>query len=153
MKKIIERSLPLNVEYTIVDTWYCSIEDGGNICQNCGALISNCAQVESIYGKFTVGMDCAATLSGVKDSLYYMQHESAFNQAKSARAKILKAIKDGATDIQIKTFTDANNFYKEIGSGLWSYTVKQGGSNWKQYPASTWKIVEQYLQSTLNHKG
>jgi hypothetical protein len=151
-KKVIQRNLPLDVQYTLVGTWYSSIEDSACTCQNCGALIANIAEVKSKYGSFLVGMDCASTLTGVKDSLEYMQHEYRFQQAKQARATVLKALKSGAINLDLKTFEDDKNFYKEVGAGRWHIeTMRNGqfsGYNWKQYPAETWqKYVLPMLQS------
>ena len=116
-KKIIKRSLPIDTTYEIVDLSYNSVEDGGAICENCGRLISNIATVKSEkYRTFTVGMDCAKTLIGIKDSLELMQAESAFNTAKNARASITKLMKAANEKgvkliVSAKTFTDDKNFF------------------------------------------
>ena len=153
-KKVIQRSLPLEVEYKLIETFYSSIEDGGGCtCENCGAAIANIAIVESKYGKFYVGMDCCKTLTGIKDSLDLMQHEYKFQQAKQARATIQKMIKKGANIVEVKTFDNTSNFYKEIGSGKWSTSTEPFNAhlnNWKQYPAETWqKYVLPMIQSLV----
>jgi hypothetical protein len=57
-------------EFAITGWSYVSIEDGGGIpCQNCGKLITTHVTVNRNDGKiFTVGSDCAKTLSGVNKS-------------------------------------------------------------------------------------
>lgn len=141
-KSIIQRNLPTDVEYELIESYYMSMENGGGeICQNCGRFITNVAIVQSKYGSFHIGMDCAATLTGIKDSFSFeYEHKARFNQAKQARTTLLKAIKNGATDLKLKTFADTNNFFKEIGSGMYDYQVSEnsGAHNWKQYPALTW---------------
>jgi hypothetical protein len=140
-KKLIQRNLSLlATTYTILGSWYSSLEDNPQTCANCGRVICNIAEVQDADGnKFMVGMDCAETLVGVKDSFDFSHiHKACFAQAKQARAKLLKAKKEGATNFSAKTFTDTNNFYKQIGSGKWDYSLPNGGANWKQYPAEVW---------------
>lgn len=142
MKKIIQRSLPITTTYTILGSHYNSIEDGGGICENCGKIITNIAEIQSAEGhKYNVGMDCAGTLSGINGSFDFEYiHKANFTTAKSTRASILKAIKEGKVkNLTVKTFEDANNFYKEIGAGKWEYELTKGGYNWKQYPADVWQ--------------
>lgn len=133
----IQRNLPLGVEYDLIGSWQTEME-AGNSCQNCGKAIANCAEIQSVHGKFVVGMDCAKTLCS--HSMAMMQAESAFCVAKSARAALRKAIKENkGTNFRAVTFSDDKNFYKEIGSGKWEYTLPTGGGIWKQYPANVWK--------------
>lgn len=133
----IQRNLPLGIEYDLLSSWQSSME-AGNCCQNCGRVIANCAEIQSIHGKFVVGMDCAKTLC--EHSMSIMQAEAAFSMAKSARARLSKAIKGNlGTDFCAVTFSDAKNFYKEVGSGKWEYKLATGGSMWKQYPANVWQ--------------
>lgn len=144
---MIQRNLPLDVSYELIDSYYNGgIEAGaGECCQNCGRYISNVAIVKSVHGSFHIGMDCAETLTGIKNSfcLEY-QHKARFAQAKQARATLLKMKKEGCwKSLGLKTFTDASNFYKEIGAGRWHCErVRKdgsfGGYHWKQYPAETW---------------
>lgn len=155
-KKIVQRNLPLDTEYTLIDSWYSSLEENPQTCQNCGAVICSIAQVKSKDGTFIVGMDCAGTLTGLKDSFAFeYEHKARFAQAKQARVTILKAIKDGARNIQVRTFDNANNFYKEIGAGVWELErVREDGSfngrNWKQYRAETWsKYVLPMIQNLV----
>lgn len=93
-KKVVKRSLPIK-KYKIIDTW--STLDPETVCDNCGKAISNIAKIKSEDGKtYLVGMDCAATLSGITsfDIEYW---NNAFKQAKAIRAKLRKFLKDGGT--------------------------------------------------------
>lgn len=138
MKKIIQRSLPTDVTYELIESFYSPLIDGGTCCENCGRPISNIAKVKSKYGTFYVGMDCAETLGGIGNSLNFEYvHKARFAQAKQAVSRINKLIKDGYTDLKLKTFDNDNNFYKEIGSGWW-HMNKNGAGIWKQYPEDTW---------------
>lgn len=133
----IQRNLPLGVEYRLLSSWQTEME-AGNSCSNCGRVIANCAEIESDHGKFVVGMDCAKTLCC--HSMTIMQAESAFAMGKAARASLRKAIKENkGTDFRAETFATPLNFYKEVGSGWWQYTLPTGGSVFKQYPAHAWK--------------
>lgn len=93
MKKYIKRELPAD-RYTLVDSY--SLGEGDYItCENCGKVIRNIGIVEDRKGRrYCVGMDCAATLSGITESdiEYY---NDGFNVAKSIRAKIRREIKKG----------------------------------------------------------
>lgn len=141
-KRIIQRSLPITTTYKILSSKYISAEDGGGCCDNCGKFITNIAEIESKEGQiYTVGMDCAATLSGIKESFDFdFIHKANFTTAKSARNTLLKYIKQGKVkELSFKTFEDANNFYKEIGAGKWEFEFVSGGYNWKQYPREVWQ--------------
>lgn len=89
--KIIKRNLPIDT-YKIIGTT--SYEDG-IICDNCGKLIKNIAIVQRPNGyTYYVGLDCAATLSGIKQEDIDFWNEP-FNQAKRIRAAIRKYQKVG----------------------------------------------------------
>lgn len=62
-KNIIQRNLPLDVKYSLLDKKYISIEDGGGwCCDNCGRLIANMATVSNEQGKqYIIGFDCLET--------------------------------------------------------------------------------------------
>lgn len=140
-KNLIQRSLPITTTYEIIGSRYTSIEDGGGCCENCGKAITNIAIIKSKEGRiYNVGMDCAATLSGIKDSFDFNYiHKANFATAKNARNQLLRMIKeDKIKSLQVKTFEDKNNFYKQLGSGKWEVEIKSGGYNWKQYQAGTW---------------
>jgi hypothetical protein len=146
-KKVVQRNLPLDAKYTIIGSYYSSIEETGTCCENCGRPISDCCDIVNERGnKHTVGMDCASTLSGIKDTLNFSQHEYNFSLAKQARAKIMKAIKQhGIEDMEISasTFENADNYWKEIGAGNWRVWKNAEGrnvvSNWQSYPKDRWQ--------------
>lgn len=138
---IKQYNLPITTTYKLISSYYSSIEESGTCCENCGRLIANIAVIESKEGnKHVVGMDCAATLSGIKgDFNFEYIHKANFNTAKQARTLLLKHIKEGKVkSLEFKTFTDDKNFYKEIGAGKWEFEYLSGGYNWKQYPANVW---------------
>ena len=62
MKQIIQRHLPLDVTYEVIDKKYIPIlEGGGCTCDNCGKLIANIATVRSTNGTYNIGLDCLET--------------------------------------------------------------------------------------------
>lgn len=62
MKAIIQRNLPLNTRYTVIDKKYIPVlEGGGCTCDNCGQLIANIATVRNSTGTYNVGFDCLET--------------------------------------------------------------------------------------------
>ena len=88
--KVIRRNLPINTTYKLIDSFYTGgVMDNPMSCQNCGKLIANVGVIQNKEGqKFDVGMDCAATLSGIKDTLEYDQNMNNFNEATGIRNKI-----------------------------------------------------------------
>ncbi len=132
-----------DTQYSILSSWYAELESG-NTCDNCGKNISNCVEIENLDKKrFVVGMDCASTLSGIKDSLVLSFTEASFQQAKSARAKLLKFRKDYPLGtIRIETLPEGKGYYKESDSGVIScdFRPEQGQPYYtmKQYPADVW---------------
>lgn len=147
-KNIIQRNLPINQQYTLLETFYCSIEDGGNCCENCGRPITNIAKIIGNTDKLVryIGMDCAETLTSIKDNLGFEKYS--FQAGKSARAaimKLLKKAKESNTELEIKiqTFKDGEGFYKEEGSGWYSITPLSGRMmdfrTWKQFPKHQWQ--------------
>ena len=64
MKTIIQRHLPLDTNYTLVDKKYIPISEGiGLCCDNCGKLIANIATVKNATGMtYSIGFDCLETL-------------------------------------------------------------------------------------------
>ena len=145
-KKIIQRNIPINQQYEIIETFYSSIEDSATCCDNCGKLIANiCVIKGKDDGKvYHIGMDCADSLTSIKNELLFEKYN--FDAAKSARAYILKAIKrakDKNVQIELtfETFEHTNNFYKSVNSGAWRIEPKNGDLNlrcWKQYPPHQW---------------
>lgn len=151
-KRVIERSVPLNQRYEIVGSFYQSLEDGGGaICENCGRLITNIATIKGQGDgrMYSIGMDCAETITSIKHEWDFEMAKSEFQQAKSARAAILKMVKKAKElgveyEIKIKTHETEKNFYKQVGSGMWEfrpkgeYECRKISVNWKQYPAAAW---------------
>lgn len=63
MKNIIERKLPLDRTYTLLDKQYVSLESGfGCICDNCGRLIANIATISDNTCTYSIGFDCLDTI-------------------------------------------------------------------------------------------
>lgn len=94
MKKVIQRNLSILQEYEIVDSWH--TDEPGNCCNNCGKPISNIAQIKGLKDNsfYYVGMDCAGTLSGIKDSFdYEYVHKTNFRLASQIRSKAKKHFK------------------------------------------------------------
>lgn len=148
IKRVIQRNLPINQTYTLLETYYSSIEDSATCCDNCGRLISNIAKIIGDNDKLIrhIGIDCAETLSSIRDNLFFELY--AFQAGKSARASILKIIKkakeQGVTlEICVQTFSSGEGYYKEAGSGMYRITPINGSfSNyrtWKQYPKHQWE--------------
>lgn len=142
MKKIIQRNLRLDTKYSIQESYYTELENGVT-CDNCGKHITNCCIVKDKDSKvYTVGMDCAATLSGITDSLILLEAQADFSQAKQARAKIMSFKKKfPASILLVKTFMDTENYWKEIGAGMWSIEFRdhQLHRNWQSYPKVRWE--------------
>ena len=62
MKAIIQRALPLNVRYAVIDKKYIPLSEGfGCACANCGKPIANIATVKSENGTYYIGFDCLET--------------------------------------------------------------------------------------------
>lgn len=64
MKTIIQRNLPLDVQYIVIDKKYIPLENSfGCTCDNCGKLIANIATVKNTNkDSFNIGFDCLETL-------------------------------------------------------------------------------------------
>lgn len=60
-------NLSHDTTYKVISSNYLSILDGGGTsCDNCNKLITTTVEIEDASGKqFTVGADCALTLSGI----------------------------------------------------------------------------------------
>lgn len=91
-KRVVRRNLPINDKYTLIDSFYSSMENGC-CCDNCNKIIANIAVIKNADNKvFNVGMDCAETLTNL-NGLYNAQMQ--FAESKGIRAKVNKAAKDG----------------------------------------------------------
>lgn len=113
-KSIIQRALPLDVKYELLEVSYIPVIDGGSSCDNCGKLISNIAHVKSSSGShYHIGMDCLDTVILNNELLnsesyvkYLFSDKPAITKAKSLRAKILKAQKN---DVSFKAIVYNSN--------------------------------------------
>ena len=77
-KQVNRYNLPIDHKYKVIGFDYCgSLLDGsGTQCENCNRLIVNTATVETEQGKqYTVGCDCAETLSLVDCSDFWKLKE------------------------------------------------------------------------------
>lgn len=138
----MQRNLRHDTEYTLIDAYYISLENGGQICANCERLISNIANVKDGNGRsYSVGMDCLVTLPGIKDTLMLLNAEASFQQAKTARSRIQRLKKKYADcEVTIETLPEGKGYYKENGSGVWRVnSVNLYGGIYKQYPADVWQ--------------
>ena len=88
--KVIRRNLPINTTYKLIDSYYTGgVIDNPDYCENCGKVIANVGIIQNADGdKFHVGMDCAATLSGIKNSDEYNETMNNFQEALAVRTKI-----------------------------------------------------------------
>lgn len=94
MKNIIQRALPLNVNYSVVDKKYIPLlEGGGCTCDNCGKLIANIATVANPDGKrFNIGFDCLETFL-INNQLLSTHDIVEFERVKKMIPKCIRAIK------------------------------------------------------------
>ncbi|PXV62347.1 hypothetical protein CLV62_12035 [Dysgonomonas alginatilytica] len=104
-KRIARRNLPINDTYRFIRSYYNGgiYEGNGECCENCNKPLANIAIIENSSQKqFIVGMDCASTLSGIKNSDAYEIAESNFKEAKAVRAKINKHLKNEGAKMKIE---------------------------------------------------
>ena len=94
-KKVIQRNLDLNKEYSFVSAKYISLVDGsGCSCDNCGKLIANIVIIKDAEGShYNVGSDCATTLQSLQKDYNYFLNKDIFSEGKSLRAKVNKLVK------------------------------------------------------------
>lgn len=108
MKKIIQRNLPLNVKYTIIDKKYIPLSEGnGCICDNCNKLIANIATVKNENGQqFSIGFDCLETVL-INNSLLSTNDVKEYERVKSMIPKILRLAKLIKENIELNNGLDA----------------------------------------------
>jgi len=94
MKAIIQRHLPLNVKYFLIDKKYIPlVESFGTCCYNCGQLIANIATVRNEDGKvFNIGFDCLETFL-INNSLLSSGDIAEYEKARTQLPKIIRASK------------------------------------------------------------
>lgn len=133
-KKIRQYSLPHDHKYMLVDVCKGSMEGNATVCDNCGAIISNIAHIKTPENKhFYVGMDCAETLTSLKDNEDFEMAKMNMREANkilAAKNKHLEFKLNDLTDMgqgmQVATFTWKEKkktkrgleYVKETGSGL-----------------------------------
>ena len=103
MKATARYNLPINENYTIIDSFYTGGLENGCPCDNCGKLLANVATIKNSAGvTFNVGLDCAETLSNVNG---LFEVKAWFAEAKALRAKINKLVKtEPATTYEVHYF-------------------------------------------------
>lgn len=92
MKTIIQRSLPLNINYTLIDKKYIPIEQsaGAYCCDNCGKLIANIATVKNTTGDiYNIGFDCLETIL-INNSLLSSGDIAEYERVKKMIPKVLR---------------------------------------------------------------
>ncbi len=95
MKSIIQRRLPLNVSYSIIDKKYIPLEVslGAYCCDNCGQLIANIATVRSSDGNVSnIGFDCLETIL-INNNLLSSGDIAEYEAVKKAIPKVLRLAK------------------------------------------------------------
>ena len=120
MKTIIQRNLPLDTKYSLIDKHYSSLIDGnGTICENCGRLIANIATVKSGNGKvYNIGFDCLETFlinnslldgKSVDDYKKFKKHLPTFIKRAKELKETIKLNKDRFDCLEFD-FTDFNKW-------------------------------------------
>ncbi len=139
MKKTIERNLALHHTYILVSTNYATLESGTvHHCANCNRPIVNTATVKdtTIDQTYIVGIDCAASLQGVKGQENFKQELDKFAEATSALVWLKHKIKKHKGYIKTITLDDyeANNLY--AGSITLHLTM---GDEWRNCYKPGWE--------------
>jgi hypothetical protein len=156
-KRIIQRSLPLNVKYDLISVSYLSLEDGGGCsCENCGKLITNIATVKSDK-VYNIGLDCLETvllnnelLNNESHIQYLWSDKPAISKAKSLRSKLLKKAKEDSGFIAI---------YREFNDGSFGFGFETACTRPWQIEAGIktepqgfdYSFQPQYKELTLNY--
>jgi uncharacterized protein YccT (UPF0319 family) len=105
-------NLPIDVKYTLIDVY--DAQEVQTVCSNCFMPIRNIATIESVNGKYGVGVDCAESLCRNADtSLASMQ------QIKLVKREIAR----GGTPTLICKGTNVVVCYQADNSNLWFETV------------------------------
>ena len=109
--KVIKRNLPIQ-HYRILHSFY---SEDYCTCSNCNKVLKNVAVVEGDDKiQYSVGLDCAATLAGIKDhDIAYW--DDAFKIAKQYRTKFIKKCKEyGKENVRAYVFNTSNDRNKFI---------------------------------------
>lgn len=108
MKNIIERSLPLNVRYNLINKKYIPIEQscGAYCCDNCGQIIANIATVKNDNNEvFDIGFDCLETIL-INNALLSTGDIAEYEAIKKTIPKVIRFAKElKETIAKCKTLT------------------------------------------------
>lgn len=136
IKRIIERNLPLNVKYNLIDKSYTSLIDSiGCTCHNCGKLISNIATVRPENGKeiYLIGFDCLETIL-INNNLLDGKSIEEFNKFKSHLPTFIKhskQIKDNVNEMNRKNLNKVVSIQFELED--FKQWAKYGKSSYLTY--------------------
>lgn len=136
MKTIIQRNLPLNVKYSIIDKKYIPLIDSiGVCCDNCNKLIANIATVKNEDNEiFNIGFDCLETLL-INNSLLSTNDIIEYERIKKMIPKVLRFAKTLKETIAINNGLDGFKFERPTGyfieAGWITYHLLKG--NLKPY--------------------
>jgi len=94
MKAIIQRNLPLNQKYFLIEKKYIPlVESFGTCCDNCGQLIANIATVRGEDSRvYSIGFDCLETFL-INNSLLSSGDIEEYQKARVQLPKIIRAAK------------------------------------------------------------
>lgn len=110
IKNIIQRNLPLNVKYNLINKSYTPLIDSiGCSCHNCGKLIANIATVraENSEDSYLIGFDCLETLL-INNSLLDGKSIEDYQQFKSSLPTFIKHSKEIKESINETNKTNIN---------------------------------------------
>lgn len=152
MKAIIERNLPLNVKYVLIDKNYIPLENScGTCCDNCGKLIANIATVKNENGNvYNIGFDCLETIL-INNSLLSTNDVAEYEKVKKMIPKVLRFAKQLKETIQLNNGLDGFRFERPAGyfasDGWITYWLLKG--NMKPYNTGV-KIKEMDFDFLIN---
>lgn len=120
MKNIIERNLPLDRMYVIIDKKYIPLEHSSAICDNCGRPIANIATVKDSTGKiYNVGFDCMETLL-MNNQLLSQADIDDYLRIKPMIPKIIRFAKQVREQSKVTNVTGLR-FEKPLGGDYFPY--------------------------------
>jgi len=115
-------NLPIDVKYTFIDVY--DAQEVQTVCSNCFMPIRNIATIESVNGKYSVGVDCAESLCRSADtSLASMQKIKLVKREVARVSKAKRLIARGGTPTLICKGTNVVVCYQADNSNLWFETV------------------------------
>lgn len=155
MKRIIQRQIPLNQQYTLIDKQYSPLLDGGGCtCYNCSKPIARIATIKNEDGqKFDIGFDCLDTIL-LNNQILQSKDLVEYKKVKKMIPKVLSFAK------QVKETLDLNkgiitgiNFESEVSYNWFTFYWLVGNQT-KSNRNETKKIKEldlDFLVSTLKN--